>query len=76
MNSYPRPLPFAPNIRRVEIPSHVVTIACCWEVVGIVTGWVPTFTSLTRRHKVLAFLLAVAVTVHLVHTPVVVVVGT
>lgn len=76
MNTYPRPLPNAPVLRRVELPSHLVTVACAWEVVGIVTGWVPTFTSLTRHHKVLAFLLAVAVTVHLMKSPVVVVVGT
>ena len=65
MNDYPRPLPYAPNIRRVEIPPHLVTAACVWEAVAIVTGWIPTFSSLTRHHKVLAFLLLFGLGIHL-----------
>ena len=75
MNSYRRPLPYAPVIRRLEIPPHLVTAACVWEATAIVTGWIPTFSSITRKHKVSAVLLLIGLAIHLVLTPVVVVVG-
>lgn len=73
MNSYPRPLPYAPVLRRVELPPHLVTAACVWEAVAIVTGWIPTLSALTRHHKVRAFLLLIGIAIHLFREPVVVV---
>ena len=75
MNSYPRPLPPAPVLRRVEWPRHLVTITCVYEATALLTRRLPTLSTLTWRHRLLAFPLLVGLAIHLLYAPVVVVVA-
>ena len=68
MNSYPRPLPFAPNIRRVEL-AHLAGIAFGFEAIAILTKKMPTLSTVCRRHRVLAFPILVGLAVHLLRAP-------
>ena len=75
MNTYPRPLPFAPVIRRIEWPRHLVTITCIYEATALLTRRIPTLSTVCWHHRLLAFPLLIGLAVHLLRAPVVVVVG-
>jgi hypothetical protein len=75
MNTYPRPLPYAPVIRRIELPRHLVTVACVYEAIALLTRRIPTLSTLTWHHRALAFPILLGLAVHLLRAPVVVVVG-
>ena len=75
MNTYPRPLPYAPVIRRVELPRHLVTAACCYEAAALLTRRIPTLSTITWHHRILAFPILLGLAVHLLRAPVTVVVA-